>query len=144
MVNRLLARLPVMPFYNQVMIGDHKETAVPEWDSTTRGSGVSASETSLLVSTCNDQDGHVIVDVRAGNIAGEYGRLVFDGTLRIDSQTLAIGSVTSEPSRGLYFPRPGEWQVKVYVNPSTEARHVTVLIPDYNDPDMPDEPWMSA
>lgn len=142
MASRLLGRVPVIPFYNQVSIGDYKDTMVPEWDSPSHKAGYSASDTRLLVATCNDQDGHVIVDIRDGGKDASYGSVVFDGSLRVDSQTLTVGSVTAEPSRVLFFPRPGTWKVTVYVDPPMHARHVTVVIEDYDDPDMPDAPWM--
>ena len=144
MTSRLLARVPVIPFYNQVSIGDYKDTAVPDWDSASFDAGVSSSETRLLIVTCNDQDGYVIVDIRDGEPKAGYGKMVFNGTLRIDSQTLTIGPVTADPSRVMFLPRPGGWNIRVYVDPLRRARHVTVLLEDYDDPDMPNVSWMNS
>jgi hypothetical protein len=142
MANRLLVRIPVIPFHNQVSIGDYKETSVPEWDSAGHTKGVVASDSHLLVATCNDADSHVVVDVYAGEPSERHDNLIFDGTLRVDSQALTIRSVTVDPSRILLLPRPGTWQVKVFVDPERQARHVTMFIEDYEDEDMPDDPWM--
>lgn len=144
MASRLLARVPVIPFYNQVLIGDYKDSAVPEWDSGSATRGFSASETGILVATCNDQDGHVVVDIRDGEPTPAYGTMIFDGTVRFDSQTLTVGSVTAEPNRVMYLPRPGGYPTRIYVDPPGNARHVTVLIADYDDPDMPVEAWMAC
>ena len=143
MSSRLLARIPVIPFYNQVVIGDYKESGVPEWDAASSRAGVTASDTSLLIATCNDQDGYVVVDIRDGEPAVDSGPVIFDGTLRIDSQTLTVGAVTVDPSRVMFLPRAGEWNVRVSVDPPGRARHITVVINGLDDPDVPDATWMA-
>jgi hypothetical protein len=48
--------------------------------------GLTASKTHMLVGTHNDRDGHVVVDIRDGQKNDEYGVVVFNRHLRIDSK----------------------------------------------------------
>ncbi|MDQ3576804.1 MAG: hypothetical protein M3443_04210 [Actinomycetota bacterium] len=139
----LIARVPIFPGYSQVAIGDCTVDldTWPEWTDDEIDRGIATSASMLYVGLADRSD-FVTVDVRDGEPASK-DLVIFEGTLRLGALTIAAPGATPPPV--LALPGIADWKSLVTVNDREREniRHVTLYLPEYADPEMPDGSWMN-
>ncbi|SDD86952.1 hypothetical protein [Actinokineospora iranica] len=140
----LIVRLPIFPAHSQVAIGDYTTDpdTWPEWTDDDIAQGFAVSSSMVYVGL-TDRSDFVTVDVRDGD-PGRDDIVLFDGTLRLGALTIAAPGTTSLPVLAL-SSTAAEWKTVLTVNDREREniRHITVYLPEYADPDMPDGAWMN-
>ncbi|WP_424183865.1 hypothetical protein ACOBQX_18060 [Actinokineospora sp. G85] len=138
----LIARVPIFPSHSQVTIGDYTTDVDtwPEWTDDELDLGVAASASMLYVSLADRSD-FITVDIRDSSPTPS-DIVIYEGTLRLGTVTIAAPGTTPPPI--LKLPDVADWKAIVTVNDRDQEniRHVTLHLPEYADPEMPDGAWM--
>lgn len=125
----LLATATVVPSYGQVKLQDHHTLEEIEWnDEDFYDRGHIAQTHVLVVRTCEPNDGDVAVEFHDAESPVPTGRLIFDGSLRIDSGFLSASAVDEDSRESVHLPRGGTWRLKVYGEPGTEPSRLQVIV----------------
>lgn len=81
----------------------------------------------LFVAARGDAEGEVHVEARVGECDVPGVRAVFDGVMAFQSSFMCITGAVDPDEETIRLPRPGEWNVKVYVHGFPRPSRVVIF-----------------
>lgn len=134
----------------KVYIGDARWTESPAWTQGAYLAGVARTAAGLAALV--RRDGLVAVDILDGYpawiddpdiVSNSLGKHLITDSLHFDSGLITVCTPDAkEPATALVPPRKGPFEVKAFSYPIVNATRVTLIFENYNDKDVPTDPWM--
>lgn len=136
----LILRLPVVPGLNHIYIGEGiigEEFEAPNSTAGTLGPGIEVSPSGMFIETRAGLD-YVIVDVHTG-APPPTERLIFTGTMHLASLGISPPDIDVQPLLDFLHPADRKISVTVDADGHLYIRRVSVYLPEFSDPRLPDD-----